>query len=67
MTHSVVINAMMMSWYPRRRPSIPIEDILTLGGPLVWFKWLKKPMNPWHGEEAFGTPNGTNHPFCGNL
>ena len=46
MTHSVVIRAMMMLWYPERRPSIPIEDILTLGGPLVWFKWLKKTMNP---------------------
>ena len=46
MIHSVVIHAMMMSWYPRRRPSIPTEDILTLGGPLVWFRWLKEPMNP---------------------
>ena len=36
----------MMLWYTRRRPSISTEDILTLGGPLVWFRWLKKPMKP---------------------
>ena len=55
MTHYVVIHAMLMSWYPRRRPSIPTEDILTLGGPLVWFRWLKKPMKLltwWRNLEA---------------
>ena len=60
MTHSVVIHAMMMSWYPRRRPSIPTEDILTLGGPLVWFRWLKKTMKPlawWRSPWRLGTPN----------
>ena len=28
MTHYVVIHALMMSWYPRRRPSNPIGDAM---------------------------------------
>ena len=43
MIHSVVIHALMVSWYPRRRPSNPIGDILTPGGLLVWLRLIKKP------------------------
>ena len=28
MTHSVVIHALMVSWYPRRRPSYPTCDVM---------------------------------------
>ena len=28
MNHSVVIHALMMSWYPERRPSNPIGDVM---------------------------------------
>ena len=58
MTYSVVIHAIMMSWYPRRRRSISTEDILTLGGPCVWLKSLVWSWSPlltfdivrWHDE-----------------
>ena len=57
MTHYVVIHALTGSWYPRRRPSNPQEVawwILTLGGTLVCFRWLKMSMKPsCHGEESF--------------
>ena len=46
MTHSVVIHDLMVSWYPKRRPSNATGDVLTIGGPLVWLRWLKKPMKP---------------------
>ena len=28
MTHSVVIHALMVSWYPKRRPSNPTNDVM---------------------------------------
>ena len=28
MTHFVVIHALIMSWYPRRRPSNPTGDVM---------------------------------------
>ena len=28
MTHYVVIHALMVSWYPRRRPSYPTSNIM---------------------------------------
>ena len=28
MTHYMVIHALMMSWYPRRRPSNPTGDVM---------------------------------------
>ena len=39
MTHSVVIHALMVSWYPRRRPTYPTSDVMMdlnpLGSPSV--------------------------------
>ena len=33
MTHSIGIHALMMSWYPRRRPSNPTGDVTMDLGP----------------------------------
>ena len=49
------------SWYPREGIATPHAMswwILTLGGLLVWLRWLKNPMNPiawWRSpEESLG-------------
>ena len=71
MIHSMVIHALMMSWYPRRRPSNPTIDVMMDLDP-----WRSSCVVevveeahevPWHDKEAFGTPNGPNDPFCGHF
>ena len=56
MTHYVVIHALMVSWYLRRRPSNPIDDVMM-------------DIHPWkyHGmvevvEESYESPFLMNKP-----
>ena len=74
MTHSVVIHALMVSWYPKRRIGNPTGDVMVdhvvevvkedHEAPCL----MKNPMKPLGmPKEAFGTPNGPNDPLCGHL
>ena len=63
MTHYVVIHALMVSWYLRRRPSNPTDDVVMDLDP-----WKSPGMvevveeaheSPWHVKEASCFVNNT--------
>ena len=51
MTHSVVIYALMVSRYPRRRPIYPTSYIITPGGLMRYLLKTMKPLSWWRSPK----------------